>query len=39
MLRWNDQDQLTSFTVIVRPMRGLQKLVELMARELGVAPA
>ena len=39
MFRWNDQDQLTSFTVMVRPMRGLQKLIELMARELGVAPA
>jgi SnoaL-like domain len=34
MLRWNDDGQLTSFTVLVRPMRGLQKLIELMAREL-----
>jgi hypothetical protein len=34
MLRWNGEDKLVAFTVIVRPMRGLQKLVELMAREL-----
>ncbi len=34
MLRWNDEDKLVSFTVMVRPIRGLQKLVELMAREL-----
>jgi SnoaL-like domain len=34
LLRWNDDDKLTSFTVMVRPMRGLQKVVELMAREL-----
>jgi hypothetical protein len=36
MLRWNDQGKLVSFTVMVRPVRGLQKLVELMARELAV---
>ncbi len=34
MLRWNGADQLTGFTVLVRPMRGLNKLVELMAQEL-----
>jgi hypothetical protein len=34
MLRWNDAGRLVSFTVMVRPMRGLQKLIELMAREL-----
>jgi hypothetical protein len=34
LLRWNDDNKLTSFTVMVRPMRGLQKVVELMAREL-----
>jgi hypothetical protein len=34
MLAWNSEDKLVSFTVMVRPMRGLQKLVELMAREL-----
>ena len=41
MLRWNEADQLTGFTVMVRPMRALNKLVELMARELareGEAP-
>jgi hypothetical protein len=31
MLRWNQDGKLTSFTVMVRPLRGLQKLVELMA--------
>jgi hypothetical protein len=34
MLRWNGDGKLVSFTVMVRPMRGLQKLVELMARQL-----
>ena len=34
MLRWNDDGRLTSFTVMVRPMRGLTKLVELMQRQL-----
>jgi hypothetical protein len=34
MLRWNGADKLVGFTVMVRPMRGLNKLVELMAREL-----
>lgn len=34
LLRWGGDGRLTSFTVVVRPMRGLQKLVELMAAEL-----
>jgi hypothetical protein len=34
MLAWNDQDQLVSFTVMVRPVRGLTKLIELMQRQL-----
>lgn len=34
MMRWNAEDKLTSFTVIVRPLRGLEKLIELMAREM-----
>lgn len=36
ILRWNDQGQLTSFTVMVRPMRALEKLIELMQRQLAV---
>jgi len=36
ILRWNAEDKLVSFTVMARPMRGLQKLAELMAVELGV---
>jgi hypothetical protein len=39
MLRWNGEGKLVSFTVMVRPMRGLQKLVELMARQLAVGQA
>jgi len=35
MLRWNAAGRLTSFTVLVRPMRGLEKLVELMSSQLG----
>ena len=34
VLRWNDDDRLVSFTVMVRPMRSLTKLVEHMQREL-----
>ena len=34
MLGWNDDDQLVSFTVMVRPIRGLTKLIELMAAQL-----
>ncbi len=34
MLRWNDDGRLISFTVLVRPLRGLQKLMELMAQQL-----
>jgi hypothetical protein len=34
MLRWNGEGKLVGFTVMVRPMRGLNKLVELMAQEL-----
>ncbi len=34
MLRWNGDGLLVSFTVMVRPMRGLQKLIELMGAAL-----
>ena len=34
ILRWNADSKLISFTVMVRPLRGLEKLVELMARQL-----
>jgi hypothetical protein len=34
ILRWNADSRLISFTVMVRPLRGLEKLVELMARQL-----
>jgi hypothetical protein len=39
MLRWNDEDKLVSFTVMARPLRGLQKLIELMGRELTADPS
>ena len=39
MLHWNGEDKLVAFTVMVRPMRGLTKLVELMARELAAGQA
>jgi hypothetical protein len=39
MMRWNAEGKLVSFTVIVRPMRGLQKLVELMGRLLAAGQA
>jgi hypothetical protein len=34
MLRWNDDDRLVEFTVMVRPYRGLEKLIELVGRQL-----
>jgi hypothetical protein len=34
LLRWNPDDRLIDFTVMVRPYRGLEKLVELMGQEL-----
>ncbi len=39
LLRWNPYGKLVSFTVMVRPMRGLQKLIELMGRQLAAGPA
>jgi SnoaL-like protein len=39
ILRWNTQGNLVSFTVMVRPLRGLQKLVELMAVQLAAGQA
>jgi len=35
MLRWNPDGKLTSFTVMVRPVRGLTTLIERMRAELG----
>ena len=37
MLRWNDNDRLTSFTVMVRPIRGLERLILLMGQRLAAA--
>jgi hypothetical protein len=37
ILRWNAEDKLVSFTVMVRPLRGLEKLIELMARQLAAS--
>ncbi|HEV7192541.1 MAG TPA: nuclear transport factor 2 family protein [Jatrophihabitantaceae bacterium] len=34
MLQWNNDDKLSSFTVMVRPMRGLEQLVLHMRRRL-----
>jgi hypothetical protein len=34
MLRRNDEDRLVEFIVMVRPFRGLEKLIELMGRQL-----
>ena len=38
MLRWRDDGRLTSFTVMVRPMKGLHALVAAMAAELSGSP-
>ncbi len=34
MMQWNDDGKLVEFTVMVRPFKGLNKLIELMAAEL-----
>ena len=34
LLRWNSAAKLVSFTVMVRPLRGLEKLVEQMRHQL-----
>jgi hypothetical protein len=34
MLRWDDAGLLTSFTVMVRPLRGLEALIDAMAARL-----
>ena len=34
MFQWDDDDRITEFTVMVRPFRGLEKLVELMGAQL-----
>jgi SnoaL-like protein len=34
LLQWNDEGRLTEFTVMVRPVKALSKLIELMAAEL-----
>ena len=34
MLRWNADGRLTSFTVMVRPIRGLESLIAAMGTEL-----
>lgn len=34
ILRWGGAGKLVSFTVMVRPIRGLQKLIELMTLQL-----
>jgi hypothetical protein len=36
MFVWDDDERLIEFTVMVRPMRGLQKVIELMAAQLAV---
>lgn len=39
IMRWTAEGKLVSFTVMVRPLRGLQKLVELMALQLAAGQA
>lgn len=34
LIRWDDEDRVVDFTVLVRPLRGLEKLIEKMATQL-----
>ena len=38
MIRWDDTGRITSFTVMVRPHKGLVALMSAMFRELTRAP-
>jgi len=35
MLRWNDQGQIVDFKVMVRPLRAIQMIHQMMAQQLG----
>ncbi len=39
IIRWNADDRIESFTVMVRPLKGLQALIPQMAEELRPKPA
>ena len=34
MIRWDDDGLITQFTVMVRPLRGLERLISLMGQKL-----
>jgi hypothetical protein len=34
MIKWNDEERISDFTVMVRPYSGLEKLMEMMLKEL-----
>jgi hypothetical protein len=38
MLRWNQADKLVGFTVMVRPLRAVQQLIESMGKQLTQTP-
>jgi hypothetical protein len=37
IIRWDESGRIVHFKVMVRPLKGLQKLVSLMAERLQVA--
>lgn len=37
IIRWNDEERITHFKVMVRPLKGLNALVGVMAKELQAA--
>jgi hypothetical protein len=34
IITWNAEDRLTDFTVMMRPLKGLQQVITLMGNEL-----
>lgn len=38
LIRWNDQDQITDFKVMVRPLKAINLLHQLMAAQLQKGP-
>ena len=38
MIHWNDQDKITHFKVMIRPLKGLQTVIATMGALLAVSP-
>lgn len=39
IIHWNDEGRIVNFKVMIRPLKGLNKIVSMMAEQLQVKPA